>query len=192
MDAKTFIVRLIEATAWPTLVGFVFWHIRVQLGALVTSISRPKWKDAEITFGKEIDRLEEQAGTYSVLSIQAQPDARTLAAEAQLPPAYLIQQAWMRTEMALYEAAMRLGNLTTSGRPVVGGKPYRQLNLSSDEVAMIDELRKLRNRAVHLLDPDVTITDALRYKAVADSLERSPIILDRTLRRRTCWRTHLA
>jgi len=46
----------------------------------------------------------------------------------------------------------------------------RQELLSNEEVPVVRQVRELRNRAAHSLDPGITITDALRYHDVANSM----------------------
>jgi hypothetical protein len=42
--------------------------------------------------------------------------------------------------------------------------------LSDDEMPAVHKLRELRNEAAHTADPGITITDALRYHDIANSL----------------------
>jgi hypothetical protein len=42
--------------------------------------------------------------------------------------------------------------------------------LNSEEMQILFDLELLRNRAVHSLEPEITITDALRYNDVVNSL----------------------
>ena len=90
-----------------------------------------------------------------------------------MPPPYIVSQAWLRLEQAIREA------LDT--RYIRSGLPPRpRLNylraartvglLSDDEMPALELLSQLRNHAVHLLDPGITITDALRYHDIVDAL----------------------
>jgi NAD(P)-dependent dehydrogenase (short-subunit alcohol dehydrogenase family) len=42
--------------------------------------------------------------------------------------------------------------------------------LTDEEMPAVLRLRELRNQAAHSVDPDITITDALRYHDIADTL----------------------
>jgi hypothetical protein len=58
----------------------------------------------------------------------------------------------------------------SAGRLLNYSRRLLSLNLSDDEAGLLGQLRKLRNEAVHSLDPNITVTDALRYKDLADAL----------------------
>jgi hypothetical protein len=169
MDWATFVVRIVEAIAWPTVVGFAFWNLRAQFGSLIAKVRRAKWKDAEVTFGEELDRVEDRLATPPKATGQA-PELQQLAVEARLPPAYIIQQAWLGIERALSEAAKRRGIVT--GTIVSPKRLVHELQLSPEDQALVHQIRKLRNDAVHVFGPTITVTDALRYKDIAESLVR--------------------
>jgi len=42
--------------------------------------------------------------------------------------------------------------------------------LTDDEMPAVERLREMRNLAAHSVDPDITITDALRYHDIANAL----------------------
>jgi hypothetical protein len=169
MDIGTFIVRIVEALAWPTVAGVAFWSVRGQIGALVGRIQRLKWKDAEATFSEELDKVEDKAPTPPAPDQPAEVEERV--AFAQLPPAYIVQQAWLRLEQAVQEAAVKQGVQALPVRGVSRGLLQR-LGLSPEDQALIEDLRQLRNRAVHFVEPDITVTDALRYAGLAETLAR--------------------
>jgi hypothetical protein len=166
MDFGTFIVRLVEALAWPTVVLVVFWTLRGQVGALVGRIRRLKWKDAEAAFSEELDKAEEKVPPPP--PTEKPSDMEEQRATAQLPPAYIVQQAWLRVEHALGAASDQLG-LSPTAR-LNYAKRLQRLNLSPEEADLLRQLRALRNQAVHSQQPDITVTDALRYKDLAESL----------------------
>jgi hypothetical protein len=62
VDLLTFIVRIVEALAWPVAAGLIFWALRSHVGELLERIERFKWKDTEVSFGAEIDKVEVKFG----------------------------------------------------------------------------------------------------------------------------------
>jgi hypothetical protein len=42
--------------------------------------------------------------------------------------------------------------------------------LTHEELEAVQRFREMRNLAAHSLDPDITMTDALRYRDIADAL----------------------
>jgi hypothetical protein len=176
MDVLTFIVRMVEALAWPMMAAFVLWHGRAHIGALLRRLEKFKGWGAEVSFlGQQLDRLE------AALPPEPQPEAvkpkdtaelQARAVEADLPPAYLVQEAWKRVEHALNEASKRLLMPGENWAKALRELPDR-LNLLPEEKESLNDLRQLRNRVVHSLDPQITITDALRYRDIADRLVRA-------------------
>ncbi|MBS0641227.1 MAG: hypothetical protein JSS43_15240 [Proteobacteria bacterium] len=175
MDAGTFIVRIVEAIAWPVTAGLIFWKLRGRVGDLIDSIQRLKWKDTELTFGKQLDRVEAERPPAPVVEADENaPQLEQIAAEAQLPPAYIVQQAWLRIERVIDEATKSRASTseTSAGRTLNYARRMQALNLAPDDAALLRELRALRNEAVHSAQPNITVTDALRYKDLAESLAR--------------------
>jgi len=60
MDFPTFVVRIIAASAWPTLVAFMFWNVRARVNALIDRIRSLKWRDAEASFGEQLDDIRDE------------------------------------------------------------------------------------------------------------------------------------
>jgi hypothetical protein len=98
-----------------------------------------------------------------------------------LQPAHIVEQAWSRLEQAIIEAAKgRFEELRTDqggassrmgARIVNDTRRIQALNLSPDDDALHRQLRDLRDLAVHS-PGSITVTDALRYRDLADSLAR--------------------
>jgi hypothetical protein len=172
MDIGTFIVRIVEALVWPTVIGLVFWNERGHVGTLIGSVQRLKWKDTEVTFGKQLDRVEDELTPAAAETIEKAPELEKLVAEAQLPPAYIVQQAWLHIERAVEEVTRDRIATTTGNRLLRYAQQVQHLDLSPDDERLIRELRQLRNDAVHSTDLNLTVTDALRYKDLAESLAR--------------------
>jgi hypothetical protein len=92
---------------------------------------------------------------------------------SQLPPPYIVSQAWLRLEQAI---RLAVGVPPIEGRtPVLSTRRYTDLAhakglLTDEEMPAVLRLRELRNQAAHSVDPDITITDALRYHDIADTL----------------------
>lgn len=170
MDALTFIIRLVEALAWPVVVSFVLWHGRAQIGALLGRLEKFKGWGAEASFvGQQLDRVEAtlpepQSGLERITT-----NLQARAVEADLPPPYLVQDAWQRVEYAMQDAAKRLLMPGENWREALRELPDR-LGLLPAEKASMNELQNLRNQVVHSRNPQITITDALRYRDIADRL----------------------
>jgi hypothetical protein len=192
LDWLTFFSTNIKSLAWPTVAIFVLLVLKRQIGDLLRALGdrllTAKGGGFEFTFGQRVDEAEALLPTPEVKEITAsfaasgglEADAahaqriENISALAQLPPAYIVSQAWLRLEQAIREAV----NIPPA-RPGYR-RPARPLNylgwareqglLTPEELAAVQRLREMRNLAAHSLDPDLTMTDALRYQDIADAL----------------------
>jgi hypothetical protein len=140
---------------------------------------------AKLAFGKQLDQLEQTLGRVETASSPALsepeklliPDLKSRIAEAELPPAYVVQEAWKRVEHAIRSAFKKV----STGEDVISGdesifflasylENIKGFRFSKEETGAIIELHNLRNKAVHSVDPQITITDALRFSDLADRL----------------------
>lgn len=133
----------------------------------------------ETTFAEAVDEIEELLPTPQLKEITAsfsgsgrlEADAQrieNISELSQLPPPYVVSQAWLRVEQAIQEAVD-----IPPARPGYR-RPARPLNylgwvreqglLTQEEMEAVHRLREMRNLAAHSLDPDITMTDALRYQ----------------------------
>ncbi len=178
MDALTFTVRIVGALAWPIVVGLILWGFRKHLGDLLDRIQQVKFPGGEVAFSEQLDRVEAVAMPPPG---QSPPELEKVAAEAQLPPAYIVQQAWLRVKQAI--DAVGGVDVPLPDQPTVIDRAYRNLRqvgrtrppdvrLSPEDATLLRQLQKLRNEAIHSLDPNITVTDALRYKDLAEAMAR--------------------
>jgi hypothetical protein len=184
MDWLTFLSSDIKSLAWPmaAVVAIVVMRrdVAALLRALAPRLQKAKGPWGELSFGQGVDEVEDKlppAETKAITEVEEAKRIEDVSELARLPPSYIVSQAWLRLEHAIREAVdERPGEIAVSaggGRksPVIyvvklGGHDI----LPPEEVDILHEMRQLRNRAVHSLDPDITITDALRYNDIANSL----------------------
>lgn len=175
MDFLTFVVSMTQAVAWPATCCFMLWLLHEKIAELFSELSRrlrtAKGGGFELAFGEKVDEVERSlppSERERVTGSDTQEiDERSRL--AQLPPAYVVTQAWLRVEEELrriigYPAAQSLPTLT-----LLRSARNRQL-ISDDELSALQDLRNLRNSATHLRDPNISSTDALRYNDLAQSI----------------------
>lgn len=181
MDWLTFVVTAIKALAWPAVVIVVAFVLKRNLGDLLRSLGnrleKAKGGGFELTFGKAIDQVEEALPGPEVKEVSAAISPRKIEAVlelSQLPPAYIISQAWLQLEQTI-RATADMPTQHPAGRRSFAPMEYIQLAkrqglLEDDEIPAIEQLRQLRNQAAHSVDPGISITDALRYYDIAEAL----------------------
>ncbi len=182
MDWLTFLATVTKALAWPGVVVVAVFVLKRSLSDLLQSLGnrleKAKGAGIELTFGKAIDEVEESLPAPDIKAVSAPISSKKIEAVSelsQLPPAYIVSQAWLSLEQAIHAAADIPKSPPGSRRVPYRVTDYielarRQGLLRDDEVPAVQQLRALRNQAAHFVDPGITPTDALRYHDIAEKL----------------------
>jgi hypothetical protein len=184
MDWLTFLsTDLGSLLSWPVAVVVAVIVLKrdvaTLLRALGSRLQKAKGPWGELTFGQGVDEVEHKLPPEDTKAITESEDAKRIddvSGLARLPPPYIVSQAWLRLEQAIRDVVdQNLPNKPAASARRLSPIAYMNLvtvdgTLSLDDAGVVDELRKLRNRAAHEFDPDITITDALRYNDIANSL----------------------
>jgi hypothetical protein len=198
LDWLTFFSTDIKSLVWPTAAIIALFVLKNELRGFVRTLANRlqsfKGFGVETTFGEAVDQVEELLPATDIKKITASAsfagsgglgtDAQriesaqrieTISESTQLPPPYIVSQAWLRLEQAIREAV----DIRATTRPGNRRPPRRldYLNLATvqgllipDETPAVHRLREMRNLAAHSVDPGITMTDALRYQDIADAL----------------------
>jgi hypothetical protein len=186
MDWLTFFSTVIKSLAWPAVVIVALFLLKRKLTDLLRGLgnrlTKAKGGGFEFTFGERVDQVEESLPPSEVKEITL-PTAdahipervkriESISELSQLPPPYIVSQAWLKLEQAIRDAVVIP---SSPQRPPRSAFDYIDLAtrnelLFKDEVPAVQQLRELRNQAAHSIEPAITITDALRYYDIANSL----------------------
>jgi hypothetical protein len=137
-----------------------------------------------VSFGEAIDQIAEILPAPEAKEITAafsgtgrlEGDAaqriETISELSQLPPPYIVSQAWLKLQQALRDS---LEFLLPDPRRNLSPDTYLSLAmnqglLTKEEEPAVRRLRQMRNRAVHEHGAPISITDALRYQDIADAV----------------------
>jgi hypothetical protein len=185
LDSFTFITKLVDTLIWPAIVLFVLWRGRIRIASLFDRLENFEGWGAKLAFGRQLDHVEQKLDRVEPPSVPVLsepdkppfPDLKYRIAEAELPPAYVVQEAWKRVEHAIRSTFHKISasdEIISGDESVFFLATYLEdiegFNFSKDESAAIIELHNLRNRAVHSVDPQITITDALRFSDLANRI----------------------
>lgn len=165
MSWLQFLASVIGSIAWPATVIVVVIILRDQLRRVILTLTRLKYGNLEIEFGRELKELEKKAKALDVVrpvlprptpptprnAVQLLADAETLAEDFPGPAVVL---AWSAVEAEILSAETRLGlarGISLRQRP---GLRIAQLLLDqglidSDTYDVLRRLRDLRNLAAH-------------------------------------------
>ena len=108
MDWLTFISKLVEALAWPSIVVVVLLFLRKELPSIVRSLRKLKFKDVEMEFGEAVKALAAETKRavpqskkdFTMMGQSAESVAARLLDLSDLSPRAAILEAWLQVEAA--------------------------------------------------------------------------------------------
>lgn len=178
MDLLTFIAKLVESLAWPAVVIAIVFIVRERLPELVTALRRLKYKDLELEFETStaaIEKKSEEAIPTATKVIEiagaTEEDVRSrLAQIADISPRSAILEAWLLVERAAVDVIQKRGisDLKSMPGPMRLRDHLRKGGLLTEPLmGLFEELRYLRNEAVHVSDAQFTLQAVANYIRVA-------------------------
>jgi hypothetical protein len=174
MDWLTFISKVVEAVAWPGACLAVLLVIRKELPAIARSLRKLKFKDMELEFGEAAKAVATEAKdavppSKPDVQLSGKPkDEMTsrLEAIAEIAPRAAILEAWLQVEAAAADVVRKRGQVGITSTP----GPLRLRDglqkaglLSARQVAVFEDLRRLRNEAVHVPEAQFTKASVASY-----------------------------
>lgn len=167
MSWLEFITKIIDSLAWPASILFVLFLIRGELPMIARSLKKLKYKDLELEFEKSAQEIVEKAklslpetSKNIQLSGQSQNELiDRLITISELAPRSAILEAWLVVEAAAVDVVKKKGISAFTSHP----GPMRLRDylvkselLNKDQQVVFEQLRKLRNDAVHVADAEFT------------------------------------
>ena len=166
MSWLEFFSKIIDSLAWPASILFVLYIIRGELPTIARSLKKLRYKDLELEFEKTAQEIVEKAKlslpeTKNIqLSGQSQDELiDRLISVSELSPRSAILEAWLVVEAAAVDVAKKKGISTFKSHP----GPMRLRDylvkgdlLNKDQQEIFEQLRFLRNEAVHVADAEFT------------------------------------
>lgn len=181
MDWLTFLSKLFDALAWPTVVLIVFFTFKEKLTDLIPFLRKLKIKDIEAEFGAGLREIGEKLAPAPLTEPgntpkEPQPESprEQLVRLADNAPRAAVLEAWLLVE----HSAVRLiqhQNVADRSLRMVGPTIIRKY-LDKTEVVTPDQrdsftkLRDLRNKVVHLADVTLPLEEVIEYVDLALSL----------------------
>jgi hypothetical protein len=172
LDALTFIVEILKATAWPLAALLIALVFRTELRKLLGRIRKGKVGPAEFEFEETVRVLSTEAKGLN-LPPPAAPLALPKGVAHSAEPRATILQAWVEVEDALNHLAYA----KAPDAQALPGSTYaaiRQLANSGvigpEYIALLNDLRSLRNQAVHELEFKPSSESVLGYVKLASDL----------------------
>lgn len=162
MKTLEFILGVIEATAWPAVVLVAVFLLRKPLASILLALTKLRYKDLELDFGRELRELGQQADKAHLVTEQTREsrggpkepaelldEAEQLAEEFPEPA---VAVAWSAVESALIEAAESHAGSDQHRR----FSPSRNMKFLADSnildkrtLELLHGMQRLRNVAIH-------------------------------------------
>ncbi|OEE78502.1 DUF4559 domain-containing protein [Vibrio genomosp. F6] len=167
-----YVVEIIKAVAWPLSIVWLGYLFRTEVRGLFGRVSTLKYKDMEASFEKQLTKVENEAKGINEAKtkplIADLPKAEQLLRIAEVSPRAAIVEAWTMIEVAAAERAVKSGVQfpRTNPKMIVNYLAHCD-EFSDSNIEVIEQLRKLRNRAVHMPDFVITQDEAERYMNLA-------------------------
>ena len=166
------LIELIKALIWPVATIWLGYMFRHEVRQLLDRVSKLKYKDMEADFEKSLAEAESNAKKITQSNTEDGP--RNLSQKEQLlriseiSPRAAVVEAWTLIETSATKNGLVSGTVIprTNAKMIIdcldsSGKfsPY--------SLALINQLRQIRNKATHMPDFSVTQLEAERYLDLA-------------------------
>jgi hypothetical protein len=171
MDILTFIAAIIKATAWPVAVVVIVLVFRKQLIALLSRIRKGKFASAEFEFEQGVETLSEQVDPPQLPPPNVDTSSVSLVTA---DPRGVILAAWNGIESAVHRLSYKLQISHSAASHSVTAmvrEIEEQGKLDPGDVALFNNLRMLRNRAVHESDFSPSPDSVVLFQRLAQGLK---------------------
>ena len=170
------VVKIIEALAWPIAMLILAFGFRTELRQVLGRITKFKYKELEATFDKELSEVEKRINLYeqpqekiSVETPSETSEYAHLLRISEVSPRAAIAESWRILESTLDSLAVSMGMKTKipmGARAVI--RSLVDTKRADPSIARdYNQLRNLRNQAVHADEFEITQMEAERYAASA-------------------------
>lgn len=177
MDELTFIVEIVKALGWPAAAIALVMMLRKEIKALLPLVKRLKAGPVEAEFDREVKELKAtvEAQLPPVVQPQAVTQRQKLLQLAEINPRSAVIEAWQGVEFAARRFLQFQSASITERELQSPVALLRSLNkyevLTRDEVALFNDLRSLRNEAVHRSEFVPTYESVLNFIDLAARLQ---------------------
>ncbi len=170
MSELEFIAKIIESIAWPISIILLMLILKNPIRKLIPLLSKLKYKDIEMQFGRDISRLSEKVN-YELSEVPNRPETDDLRDRVlkliQVSPKSAIIEVWRSMESCIIEKSTK-NNLDLDRnllrKPIkLAETLLRKYLINESQFVIIEDMRKLRNEVVHYDKKEITAENAIEY-----------------------------
>jgi hypothetical protein len=175
LDILTFVSKLIESLAWPLASVVLALVLRRQITSLLPFVRRVKAGPLEAEFEREVRELRTSADATTSSQPPTKPSwQEELERLAQVNPRSAIMEAWRQTESALIRT-LQAKDPSLRDRDVSSTREVLRFlgergAATPEDVAMLNQMRFLRNQAVHVESFQPTYDAAMNFVRLAGEI----------------------
>lgn len=148
--------------------------VRKQLPQIASSLRRLKYKDIEVEFSEAAKAIANEISTAvptaesaeNIAGLEKHAIKTRLEAIAELAPRAAILESWLQVETAAADVIQKSypGALTSYPGPLRLREGLQKVGiLNNHQLALFEQLRALRNEAVHVPDAEFTKAAVANY-----------------------------
>lgn len=170
---KLFIVQTIVAVAWPAAFVTVAFGFRTEVKVLLSRLKALKVSGAEVGFSELLDEASREAAAIPAIqtpSAMIDIDEEVVAKH----PHFAVIEAWRAIEAEI-SGLMQVIDPTIPSHEINVFRSLRMLRktelVSFDILELLEDLRRIRNAAVHDKEPNITNGQALEFLSIASRVE---------------------
>jgi hypothetical protein len=171
VEITKLVTTMFMALAWPVVVLVVALAFRTYIAEIIGRATGIEWGSFKVSFERKLENAEERATQIAEFAAIPNEWAEQLLPTDNLPPDYLILEAWRRVEATIVQLAERAEVSLNRGRsPLFLVRNLRSRGVIDGQTsALIDDLRALRNVAVHPeAGPPISREQAIRFRDLAE------------------------
>jgi hypothetical protein len=166
LDENT--VKLVDSLAWPLATIILVFILKKDIRAGIRNLSSIKHKDTEITFNSDMNALLKRQNEINISELDVHDSEFKVIAESS--PRGAVIESWLNVEESINNFLLRYNNTFLNTRlPKLDSVAFELMKskIGKGAAEMIQSLRNLRNKAVHLKDTDIDFEAAMQFNALA-------------------------
>lgn len=159
------LLNYLDVLIWPMIAIIGLFLFRRPLLERLSHANKLKYKDLEIEFSEDIQNVQRDA--QQAFPIKHQDTKARLLAQATHFPSTTVRDAWREVDSAavallkLHDAVDEISD-DTRFKDIADALMSEAL-LSTKQIKLFHELRRLRNKAAHAEDFEVSPSDSMQY-----------------------------
>jgi hypothetical protein len=172
MDVLEFFSSIVASLAWPTATILIVLLLKNQFAELLTRIRQIRHKGSEIILQEGVEKASAQADKTGLPRLKTDPDKERLYRLAADSPRGAILDAWLEVEESIKTYCKRKGIDTNVRSPLQLIQSIQMHDLDYSYIGegvfnMLNQLRTLRNEAVHASERDISSETAIEFANLA-------------------------